>query len=538
MKEFLAILFLFALCSQAVFLKKGYTHPAETQYSLQDPTTAEVGQFFSNVQVPLYPEYPETEYVSNADLCNMLINQLVAFGANSTAIYDQCPYKYQLLGVNNPAMLEEQPPCYWNLVSSFCKYDIVNYETPFSIDTIEFVLQNIINCIDGFEHIAGYSKCPTLDLKTGFIGDEEKFCELLEQKQDFENHYDGNPADNGDHLTFESNKFVVIGVVSKQMQSECVSIARLYNYCLQTHNNLGMTDKRMCYSRFFGPYQGAVLKKYNLATVERCENAVLPYFAYESRIKDLLQTATSFGFCSNIDYNMNQELYKRIDELNEDIKAEMKNQTAVKKVLEQLKNITDSMSFIVTQLHAVETSWQAISQNITYFSEGTGVVNVSNVFRTNVLLMNESLVSMYQIAIASDEYVHSKKFYNDGTLNDFKLLTDYFQRIDLLSNNVLEFAGYLDALIEGKDLFDKPGLDDHDLTMLEINISAEITPMNNMVYNIQQDFEQSFTRITIQVTQQRRIYEDRLKLAQDKIAGDTTIKGYIQKQIEIDTIYA
>jgi len=468
----------------------------------------------------------------------MLINQLVAFGADSTAIYDTCPYKYQLLGVNNPVMVENQPTCYWNLVDSFCKYDIVNYNSPFSIDIIETVLQNIINCIDEFEHIAGWSKCPTLDLKTGFIGDEEKFCKLLENKQDFGEDYTGNPTENGVKLNLLSNDYKVYSFVSKDMYLECVSITRLYNYCLQTHNNLGITDKRICYSRFFGPYQGAVLKKFNLATVESCENAVLAYFAYESRKKDLLQTSTAFGFCDSIDYAMNQELFTRITELDNKIKQELKNQTAVKKSLDTLSNITKSIQECVTQIQSVHENWEYISRNMTLFDEGTGTVNVSNIFRSNVVLMNESLVSLYQIAIASDEYVHSKNFYDNGTIKDFKLLTEYFQRILLLTNNILNFAQYLEDLITGKELFDKPGLDDHDLIMLEISISKEIAPMDNLVYNIQQDLEQSFTRINIQVTQETQMYDAQLKLSQEKIKEDNTIKGYVQKQIEIDSIYA
>jgi len=131
-----------------------------------------------------------------------------------------------------------------------------------------------------------------------------------------------------------------------------------------------------------------------------------------------------------------------------------------------------------------------------------------------------------------------KNFYDNGTIKDFKLLTEYFQRILLLTNNILNFAQYLEDLITGKELFDKPGLDDHDLIMLEISISKEIAPMDNLVYNIQQDLEQSFTRINIQVTQETQMYDAQLKLSQEKIKEDNTIKGYVQKQIEIDSIYA
>jgi len=37
---------------------------------------------------------------------------------------------------------------------------------------------------------------------------------------------------------------------------------------------------------------------------------------------------------------------------------------------------------------------------MTLFDEGTDEVSVSNIFRSNVLLLNESLVALYQIAIA------------------------------------------------------------------------------------------------------------------------------------------
>jgi len=265
---------------------------------------------------------------------------------------------------------------------------------------------------------------------------------------------------------------------------------------------------------------------------------VLPYFAYESRKKDLLQISTSFGFCDNIDYAMNSLLFRRIEELDTSIKNELKNETGVRRELDILSNVTKSMAEIVTQIQSVQENWESISRNITMFDEGTDSVNVSNIFRSNVILMNESMVSLYQLAIASDEYVHSKNFYENGTINNFKLLTNYFQRIMTLTNNIHDFEQYLEDLIVGKELFDKPGLNDHDLVMVNIKISKEIVPIDNLVYNIQQDFEQSFTRINIQVTQERETYNAQLKLSQDKIAEDNKVKGYIQKQIEIDTIYA
>jgi len=45
-------------------------------------------------------------------------------------------------------------------------------------------------------------------------------------------------------LNYVPNDYKVYSFVGKDMIKECVAIARLYNFCIQTHNSLGLVDKR------------------------------------------------------------------------------------------------------------------------------------------------------------------------------------------------------------------------------------------------------------------------------------------------------
>jgi len=77
----------------------------------------------------------------------------------------------------------------------------------------------------------------------------------------------------------------------------------------------------------------------------------------------------------------------------------------------------------------------------------------------------------------------------------------------LLITTIEGFEDYITGLIIGEELFTKPGIDDHDLVMLSLEISAQVYPMNNMFYNIQQDFEKSFTRLAMQISSEKATFE-------------------------------
>ena len=63
--------------------------------------------------------------------------------------------------------------------------------------------------------MVGYSKCPSLDTKTGFIDDADQFCKLLENKQDFDNEYNG--IEDGTHLNLQFNRYKVYSFVAKDV---------------------------------------------------------------------------------------------------------------------------------------------------------------------------------------------------------------------------------------------------------------------------------------------------------------------------------
>ena len=142
---YLFILFFIPYSSQ---INQQYIHPSNRHYVLSDPIALESNQLFISANIPKNAAYSDNTYISNTELCNMMINQLIAYGNVATSIYDTCQFKYQLLGFKNPVITLDQPQCYMNLAASFCKYDIIYQSTPYSIDTIETVLQNIVNCID------------------------------------------------------------------------------------------------------------------------------------------------------------------------------------------------------------------------------------------------------------------------------------------------------------------------------------------------------------------------------------------------------
>jgi len=206
--------------------------------------------------------------------------------------------------------------------------------------------------------------------------------------------------------------------------------------------------------------------------------------------------------------------------------------------LETLTNVSTEITNSVLQIQTIQQNWKYVSDNLSLFDEGTDYVTVSNIFRSNMLLANESLVQLYQLAVASEEYVNSKSFYENGTLANFNLTNTYFQRINTLADNILDLLEYVSDLIVGKSLFDQPGLNDDNLVMEQIQISTQIDPIDNIVYNIQQDFEKTFTRMTIQITGERQNSEQLLTASQARLKEYTDIKGYVQKQIQIDTIYA
>ena len=58
----------------------------------------------------------------------------------------------------------------------------------------------------------------------------------------------------------------------------------LYNFCLETSDDLELssTESAKCINGDYPWYKGAVLKKFNNKTIDKCENYMLPHMLFKS----------------------------------------------------------------------------------------------------------------------------------------------------------------------------------------------------------------------------------------------------------------
>ena len=129
-------------------------------------------------------EYPVDFEMSSSDICVNLREMLLAFGSNSTDLYDTCDYSYQLLGYENKVIKSTLPLCFLNIADVFCAYDIVFTKEKFDQKIREKVVKDLYGCVKSNEQETedNYYKCPGFNRQTLAIEDENKFCKEMESK--------------------------------------------------------------------------------------------------------------------------------------------------------------------------------------------------------------------------------------------------------------------------------------------------------------------------------------------------------------------
>lgn len=145
----------------------------------------------------VYQFFENTDVISNTDICNNLISDLVYFGRDSLNIYKQCDQVYYMLGSKHPLIEGDEPTCYTNMAKALCNYEIeIDDNRPHSNDLREFITVTLAGCINvrndhpiivqgkQVDH-KSYFDCPSLNKYTGMVEDEEQFCRSMEQDKEY-----------------------------------------------------------------------------------------------------------------------------------------------------------------------------------------------------------------------------------------------------------------------------------------------------------------------------------------------------------------
>jgi hypothetical protein len=208
-------------------------------------------------------------------------------------------------------------------------------------------------------------------------------------------------------------------------------------------------DQTECFTRSYHLYDdGGYIKLYNQRMTAKCDNAVLPFFAYSAINANLLDPVDTFGFCDNINDRIQAGYNQRQDYVNGQVSDA---QTVVNNYEDQIANLNkigDHLPVIIDGLTDVQLTWGYIYHNMTSArSKEITSTSVTIYTKQNIELLNQTIADWVMQGRKSLTYVRGSIPPDDSLLNYEDPLIANFEKIELLDDHIVQYTTYIDQLV-------------------------------------------------------------------------------------------